>query len=67
MPSFTDLIVAEGSIDDQISALEDFLRTLDPPRPEVPAEPSPDERLASLRRAKALIDEAIDLMTPHFP
>lgn len=70
MPSLLDLTTADASVDDQLRALEDLLRTLDP-APQAPvAAPRPvagPDRLADLRRAKALIDQAIDLVAPHFP
>lgn len=73
MPDFDALIDAGASIDDQIRALEDFVRTLDPAQtapaaPELlPYPPASLGREADLARAKALIDQAIDLIAPHFP
>lgn len=73
MPDFDALTDAGASIDDQIRALEDFVRTLDPAptapaAPEVlPDPPAPLGREADLAHAKALIDQAIDLIAPHFP
>ncbi len=59
----------ENTVDEQIRDLEAFLEEIsaDPaPRPAVPPALIRD-RQADLRRAKALIDEAIDLLRPHFP
>jgi hypothetical protein len=73
MPDFDSLTDAGASIDDQIRALEEFVRTLDPvptapAAPELlPEPPAPLGREADLARAKALIDQAIDLIAPHFP
>lgn len=68
MPSLFDLTSADASVDDQISAIDNFLRTLDPQPPVmVPTKPVTHGRNADLHRAKLLIDEAIDLLAPHFP
>ena len=68
MPNLTHVRPADAAIEDQISALEDFLRSLDPQPPVTPATPPVTRgRRADLHRAKLLIDEAIDLMAPHFP
>lgn len=58
----------DSSVDDQIRYLEEVLAEMEgTPAEPVPDPPEPSRRDADLRRAKALIDEAIALLRPHFP
>ncbi|TVP70143.1 MAG: hypothetical protein EA339_13470 [Rhodobacteraceae bacterium] len=61
-------LTPQSSVDEQIRDLEAFLEEISPDPAPIPAPPSAPirDRQADLRRAKALIDEAIDLLRPHF-
>ncbi len=58
----------QNSVDEQIRDLEAFLEEIGaaPAPPPTPPPAPVRDRQADLRRAKALIDEAIDLLRPHF-